>query len=218
MLAEGKILHSKSPAGAPILFVPKLNGRLRLCRDYQQLNKFTILNKYPSPLMTELMEIVAGTTIFTKLDVKDGYDLSRIKKGDEWKTPFHTQYGHYEYKLMPSGLVNALATFQAMMNTILREFLDRGVVIYWDDIVIYLKAIEGHEALVKQVLGRLESNDLAVCLKKSLFDVDTVQFLGYIVGKSRVTMSEKKVEGILNWRTPLSVKDVQICIGFESFY
>ena len=98
--------------------------------DYRQLNKLTILNKYPLPLMTELRERQAGATVFTKVDLKDGYHLIRIKKGDEWKTTFWTRYGHYEYKVMPFGLVNAPATFQAMMNTILREFLDHGVVVY----------------------------------------------------------------------------------------
>ena len=111
MLAQGKIVHSKSPAGAPILFVPKLDGKLRLCVDYRQLNKLTILNKCPLLLMTELRERVAGATIFTKLDLKDGYHLIRIWKGDEWKTPFRTRYGHYEYKVIPFGLVNAPATF-----------------------------------------------------------------------------------------------------------
>ena len=96
ILAEGKIIHSKSPAGAPILFVPKPDGRLRLCMDYQQLNKLTILNKYPLPLMTKLRERVAGATVFTKLDIKAGYHLIRIRKGDEWKTAFRTRYGHYE--------------------------------------------------------------------------------------------------------------------------
>ena len=129
MLAEGKIFDSKSPAGAPILFVPKPDGRLRLCVDYRQLNKLTILNKYPLPLMTELQERVAGAKVFTKLDLKDGYHLIRIRKGDEWKTDFRTCYGHSEYKIMPFGLVNAPATFQAMMKTILREFLDHWVVV-----------------------------------------------------------------------------------------
>jgi len=149
MLAEGKIVHSKSPAGAPILFVPKPDGRLRLCVDYRQLNKLTILNKYPLPLLTDIRERVAGATIFTKLDLKDSYHLIRIKKGDEWKTAFRTRYGHYKYKVMPFGLVNAPATFQAMMNTILREFLDHGVVIYLDDILIYSKTMEEDQALVK---------------------------------------------------------------------
>jgi len=119
---------------------------------------------------------------------------------------------------MPFGLVNAPATFQAMMNTILREFLDHGVVVYLEDIPIYSKKMEEHEGLVEQVLARLEPHDLAVSLKKSVFHVTTVEFLGYIVGKSGVTMSKKKVESILNWKAPRAVKDVQIFIGFANFY
>ena len=168
--------------------------------------------------MTELRERVAGATVFTKLDLKDGYHLIRIRKGDEWKTAFRTRYGHYEYKVMPFGLVNAPATLQAMMNTILREFLDHGVVVYLDDILIYSKSLEGHKALTKQVLERLERHDLAISLKKSVFHVDTVEFLGYIVGKDGVTMSRQKVERILSWKAPRSVKDVQIFIGFANFY
>ena len=217
MLAEGKIVHSKSPAGAPILFVPKPDGRLPLCVDYRQLNKLTILNKYPLPHMTELRERVAGATVFTKLDLKDGYHLIRIRKGDEWKTAFRTRYGHYEYGVMPFGLVHAPATFQAMMNTILREFLDHGVGVYLDDILIYSKSLEDHKALIKKVLARLERHDLAISLKKSVSHVDTLEFLGYIVGKDGVTMSKKKVESILSWKAPRSVKDVQIFIGLENF-
>ena len=118
ILVEGKIVQSKSPAGAPILFVPKPDGKLRFCVDYHQMNKLTILNKYPLPRMTKLRERVAGATVFRKLDLKDGYHLIRIQKGDELKTAFRIRYGHYVYKVMPFGLVNAPATFQAMMNTI----------------------------------------------------------------------------------------------------
>jgi len=128
--------------------------------------------------MTELRERVAGATIFTKPNLKDGYHLTRIKKGDEWKTGFRSRYGHYEYKGMPFGLVNAPATSQAMMNTILPEFLDHGVVVCLDDILIYSMTMEEHEVLVKQVLARLERHDLPVSLKKSVFHVDTVEFLG----------------------------------------
>ena len=193
MLAEGKIVPSKSPARAPILFVPKPDGRLRLCLDYRQLNKLTILNKYPLPLMTELRERVAGAMVFTKLDLKDGYHLIRIRKGDEWKTAFRTRYGHYEYKVMPFGLVNAPATFQATMNTILREFLDHGVVVYLDDILIYSKSLDNHRALIKQVLARLERHDLAISVKKSVFHIKMVEFLGYIVGKDGATMRKKRL-------------------------
>ena len=218
MLAQGKTVHSKSPAGVLILFVPKPDGKLRLCVDYRQLKKLTILNKYPLPLVIELRERVAGATIFTKLDLKDGYHFICIRKGDEWKTTFRTGYGHYEYKVMPFGLVNAPATLQAMMNHIWREFLDHGVVVYLDDILIYSKNQKEHEILVKKVLEKLEQHDLAVSLKKSVFHTKTVELLGYIVGTDGVTMSERKVESILKWKAPRSVKDVQIFIGFANFY
>ena len=116
MLKQGKIVHSQSPAGAPILFVPKPDAKLWLCVDYRNLNKLTILNKYPLPLMGKLKDRVAGATIFTKLDLKDGYHLLRIREGEEGKTAFRTRYGHFEYKVMPFGLVNAPAIFQAIMN------------------------------------------------------------------------------------------------------
>jgi len=150
MLKQGKIVHSQSPAGAPILFVPKPDGKLRLCVDYRNLNKLTILNKYPLPLMGELKDRVVGAKIFTKLDLKDGYHLLRIREGDEWKTAFRTRYGHFEYKVMLFGLVNAPATFQAMMNIILREFLDHGVVVYLDDILIYSETEEEHMNWLKK--------------------------------------------------------------------
>ena len=119
MFKQGKISPSKFPAGAPILFVPKPDPRLRLVVDYRGLNKVTVHNKYPTPLMTELRDQVRDAQIFTNLDLKDGFHLIRIRKGDEWKTAFRTHYGHYQYRLMRFGLVNAPATFQTMMNEIL---------------------------------------------------------------------------------------------------
>ena len=119
---------------------------------------------------------------------------------------------------MPFGLVNAPATFQAMMNTILREFQDHWVVVYFADILIYAESLEEHKALIKQVLSRLERHDLANSLQKSVFHVDTVELLGYCVGKDGVTMSTKKVESSLSWKAPRLVKDVQIFIGFANFY
>jgi len=219
MLKQGKIVHSQSPAGAPILFVPKPEqDRLRLYVDYRQLTKLTILNKYPLPLMSELRDSVAGAKILSKIDLKDGYHLIRIQAGDEWKTAFRTRYGHYEYKVMPFGLVNAPATFQAMMNKILREFLDHGVVVYLDDILIYSENCEKHVELVQKVLARPEEHQLAISLKKLVFHVPSVEFLGYIGAVDGVTMSERKVESIKKWRSPRSVKEVQIYIGLANFY
>ena len=148
MLDSGKIRPSKSPAGAPILFVPKPHGRgLRLCVDYRGLNRVTIMNRYPLPLMNELRDRVAGSRIFTKIDLKAGYNLIRIKPGDEWKTAFRTRYGHYEYLVMPFGLANAPATFQDMMNEILRDLIDHGVVVYINDILIYMENEKEHVQL-----------------------------------------------------------------------
>jgi len=218
MMGEGTIADSESPYGAPILVVPKPDGSLRLCLDYRNLNKLTILNKYPLPLMDELRDRVAGAKVFTKGDLKDGYYLIRMRKGDELKTAFRTCYRQYEYKLMPFGLANAPATFQTMMNKILRVFLDHGVVVYLDDILIYSENMDDHIKLVQKVLDRLEQHDLAVTLKKSVFLQDEVEFLGYIVKTSGVTMSDRKVKGCQNWAHARSVKKVQIFIGFANFY
>jgi len=176
MMAEGKIADSESPYGAPILFVPKPDRSLRLCVDYRNLNKLTILNKYRLPLMDEVRDGVAGAKVFTKLDLKDRYHLIRMRKGDEHKTAFRTRYGPYEYKVMPFGLVNAPATFQTMMNKILREFLDHRVVVYLEDILIYSENMDYHIRLVQKVIDRHEQQDLAVSLKKSVFHQDEVEF------------------------------------------
>jgi len=218
MMAEGKIADSKSPYGALILFVPKPDGSLRLCVDYRNLNKLTILNKYPLPAMDKLRDRVTGAKVFTKLDLKDGYHLIHMRKADEHKTAFRTQHGQDEYEVMPFGLVNAPVTFQTMMNKIRMEFLDHGVVVYLDDILIYSENMDGHIKLVQKALDRLEQHDLAVSLKKSVFHQEEVEFLGYIVKTSGVTMSDIKVKSVQNWAHPRSVKEVQIFPGFANFY
>ena len=218
MIAQGKIQPSKSPAGAPILFVPKPNGKLRLCVDYRALNDVTIKNRYPLPLMNELRDRVTGAKIFTKLDLRDGYYLIRINKEDEWKTAFRTRYGHFEYTVMPFRLANAPATFQNMMNEVLQEFLDQGVVVYIDDVLIYSENLEQHIQLVNKVLKKLGDYNLAVAAHKSIFHAPEVEFLGYILNKTGVTMSERKVEAVKNWEVPKSVKDIQRFLGFANFY
>ena len=182
MLTSGKICPSKSSAGATILFVPKKEGRgLRLCVDYRGLNKVTILNRYPLPLMNELRDRVRGAKLFTKLDRKSGYNLIWIKEVNEWKTAFRTRYGLFEYKVMPFGLANAPATFQNMMNEIFREMIDLGVVIYLDDILIYSENEQDHVALVKRVLERLQEHQLAIAPDKCEWYRSRVHFLGYII-------------------------------------
>ena len=218
MLKSGRIRPSKSPAGAPILFAPKKNGKLRLCVDYRGLNKVTVKNRYPLPLMTELRDRVAGANWFTKIDLRNGYHLIRIKEGDEWKTAFRTRYGHFEYLVMPFGLANAPASFQAMMNDVLRDLLDQGVVCYIDDILIYSETEAEHERLVTEVLRRLKEHNLFCAIDKSVFHVHEVEFLGYMVGAEGISMADDKVQCIKEWEPPQSVKDVQSFIGFANFY
>ncbi|MCO5584595.1 hypothetical protein L7F22_038526 [Adiantum nelumboides] len=139
-LAKGFIRHSKSPARASILFVKKKDGTLRMCVDYGGLNKITVKNCYPLPLVPELLERLGKARIFTKIDLRGAYNLVRIKEGDEWKITFRTRYGHFEYTVMPFGLTNAPAVFQHLINDIFREYLDYFVVIYLDDILIFSRS------------------------------------------------------------------------------
>jgi len=168
--------------------------------------------------MDEHRDPVAGAKVFTKLNPKDGYHLIRMRKGNEHKTPFRTRYGQYEYRVMPFGLVNAPATFQTMMNKILREFLDHGAVVYIDDIQIYAQNMDDHIKLVQKVLDRLEQQHLRVWLKKSVFHQEAIEFLRYIVKTSGVTMSDRKVKRVEKGAHQRAVKEVQIFTGFANFY
>jgi hypothetical protein len=166
-LAAGKIRRFKSPAGAPIIFVPKPDVSMRLCVDYRGVNKVTVKDRTPLPLMSELREQLGLAKIFTKLDLKNGYNLIRITKGDEWKTAFRMRYDLFEYLVMPFGLGNAPGTFQAMINKVLQELLDEGVIVYIDDILIYSEDEETHVVLVKKVLENLRTNHLCASGKKN---------------------------------------------------
>ena len=222
-LAHGKIRRSTSSAGSPIIFIPKSDGSLRLCVDYRGLNKITIKDRTPLPLMTELRERVGKARIFTKLDLKNGYNLIRIAMGDEWKTAFRTKYGLFEYLVMRFGLCNAPATFQAMINEVLRELLDEGVIVYIDDILIYTETEEEHVILVQKVLEKLKKAHLCVSIKKSVFHVREVDYLGYVISDKGISMSPSKVRSIENWERPhpeakSALKWAQEFLGFANFY
>jgi len=219
MEKTGKIKRSTSPAGSPILFIPKPNGRgLRLCVDYRGLNAITIPNRYPLPLMQELQDRVQGTQWFTKMDLKNGFNLIQIQKGDEWKTAFQTCYGLYEFQIMPFGLTNAPSTFQDMMNHVLSDVLDVGVLAYMDDILVYAKMEEEHDRLVRKVLERLQHNGLAISPEKCVWKAEEVEFLGYVIGRNGIRMSQDKVEAILSWQQPTSLTETQSFLDFANFY
>ena len=217
-LKAGLIRPSSSPAGAGFFFVGKKDGSLRPCIDYSPLNDITIKNRYPLPLMPSVFDQLQQAKIFTKLDLRNAYHLVRIREGDEWKTGFNTPSGHYEYKVMPFGLTNAPATFQAMINDVLRDFLDHFVYVYLDDILIYSSDLKKHQDHVTQVLKRLLENKLYVKAEKSEFHADTVSFLGFIVAPGRVQMDPAKISAVVEWPTPDSRKRVQQFLGFANFY
>ena len=215
---KGWIRRSTSPAGAPVLFVPKKDGGLRLCVDYRGLNNVTIKNRHPLPLISETLDRLGGAAIFTKLDLKDAYHRIRIKEGDEWKTAFRTRYGHWEYLVMPFGLANAPATFQSYISQALVGLVDTICVIYLDDILIYSADRAQHHDDVKTILTRLRAWKLYANLKKCDFDCTRVEFLGFTIDTDGVTMERSRVDTITSWPAPKSYHDLQVFLGFANFY
>ena len=218
MLAKGFIRSSNSPAGAPVLFVKKKNGTLRLCVDYRALNKITIKNRYPLPLAGDLMDRLSSAKVYTKIDLRVGYNNVRIAEGHEWKTAFRTRYGSYEYLVMPFGLTNAPATFQSFMNDIFHSLLDVCVIVYLDDILIYSDNLEDHRIHVRKVLDILRKHNLHARPEKSSFHEDSIEYLGVIISPKGVAMDKGKVDVILAWPAPRNVKELQSFLGFANFY
>jgi transposase InsO family protein len=217
-LQRGFIRPSTSPAGAPILFVKKKDGSLRLCVDYRALNRLTVKNRHPLPLISEALDRLVGAKIYTKLDIRSAYNLIRIREGDEWKTAFRTRYGHFEYLVMPFGLANAPATFQAFINKVLREFLDVFCIAYLDDILIYSNTKEEHVQHVRLVLDRLLRNGLYAKLEKCEFHVIRIGFVGFVATPHGTEMEESRVAAVRDWPEPRTHREVQVFLGFANFY
>lgn len=214
----GRIQPSCSPYGSPVLFVPKKDGKLRLCIDYRALNKQTIKNRYPLPRIDDLLDQLRHAKVFSKIDLKSGYNQVQIHPDHTHKTAFKTRYGHYEYLVMPFGLCNAPATFQHLMNDILRPFLDRFVIVYLDDILIYSATAEQHEKDLRIVLDKLKEHQLYASPGKCEFFKGHTEFLGHIVSDKGVTMDPAKVKGIADWPALRTVHDVQSFLGTANFY
>ena len=217
-LKSGFIYPSKSTHGAPILFVKKKDGSLRLCVDYRGLNRLTRKDRYPLPLITDLLDAPAKARVYTKLDLRHAYHLLRIAEGDEPKTAFRTRYGSFEWRVMPFGLTNAPAAFQRFVNSIFADLLDVCVVVYLDDILIYSDSPEEHTKHVQEVLRRLREQGLYCKLSKCEFSITTCEYLGYILSSDGLKMSSEKVQAIQDWPVPRKVKDIQSFLGFCNFY
>lgn len=218
LLAEGKIRPSTSPYGAPVLFVKKKDGGLRMCIDYRALNSQTIKNRYALPCIDELLDRLHGAIYFSKIDLTNGYYQIAIDERDRHKTAFRTRYGHYEFNVMPFGLTNAPATFQTLMNNIFRDMLDECVLVYLDDILIYSKTKEEHEEHLRKVLQRLKDNHLYGRIRKCLFFVDTIEYLGHIISPDGIRANPELVQAVARFPQPHSLKALQSFLGLANYY
>ena len=181
LLDKGFVRPSVSPWGAPVLFVKKKDGTLRMCIDYRQINKVTVKNKYPLPRIEDLFDQLRAASVFSKIDLRSGYYQLRVKEVDVPKTAFRTRYGHYEFLVMPFGLTNAPAAFMDLMNRVFRPYLDQFVMVFIDDILVYSKDAQEHEHHLRIVLQTLRENQLFAKLSKCDFWLKKVSFLGHIV-------------------------------------
>ena len=205
LLEVGFIQPSKAPYGAPVLFQKKHDGSLRMCIDYRALNKVTVKNKYPIPLITDLFDQLGRAEYFTKLDLQSGYYQVRIFEGDEPKTTCVTRYGSYEFLVMPFGLTNAPATFCTLINKIFHPFLDKFVVVYLDDIAIYSNTLEEHVDHLGRVFQLLKQNELYVKREKCSFVLGEVSFLGHRIKDGKLMMEGGKIKAIQDWDPPTKV-------------
>ena len=203
----------------PVFFVGKKDGGKCIVMDYHKLNRQTVKNNYLLPLITELVDNMGSKQVFTKMDLWWRYNNVRVKEGDEWKVAFTTHMGSFEPVVMFFRMTNSPATFQAMMNEILRNMINEGkVVVFVDDMLVGTEAEEGHNEVVEEVLRRLEENDLYVKPEKCMWKVQKVPFLGVVMGEGKVEMVEDKVEGVLKWPTPQYVRDVRKFLGLANYY
>jgi hypothetical protein len=212
---KGYIRPSTSPWAAPVLFVEKKDGTKRMCIDYRALNKVTIKNKYPLPRIEDLFDQLRGASVFSKIDLRSGYHQLRIRPSDIPKTTFITKYGLYEFTVMSFGLTNAPAFFMNLMNM---DYLDKFVVVFIDDILIYSQSEEEHADHLRMVLQRLIEHQLYAKLSKCEFWISEVLFLGHIINKEGLVVDPKKVADILNWKAPTDAQGIKSFIGMARYY
>jgi hypothetical protein len=217
-LANGQIRPSKSPFDAPVLFVKKKDGSMRMCIDYRGLNKITIKNKYPLPRIDELFDRLLGAKYFSKIDLRSGYHQLRIYPEDIHKTAFNTRYGHFEWLVLPFGLTNAPASFMALMQEIFQPFLDKFVIVFLDDILIYSKTLAEHKTHLCQVLTTLRQHQLYAKWEKCELIKQNVSFLGHIVSEKGVEMEKGKIQAIVDWPELQSAEDVRSFLGLAGYY
>lgn len=191
---------------------------MRMCINYRELNKLTVKNKYPLPRIDDLFDQLQGASHFSKIDLRSGYHQVRVKEDDVPKTTFRTRYRHYEFLVMPFGLTNAPAIFMDLMNRVRRPYLDKSVIVFIDDILVYSKNAEDHVRHLREVLGTLREEKLYAKSSKCEFWLREVQFLGHIVGKERINVDPTKIESIKKWESPKTPTEIRGFLGLAGYY
>ncbi|GJS02529.1 putative reverse transcriptase domain-containing protein, partial [Tanacetum coccineum] len=217
---KGFIRPSSSPWGAPVLFVKKKDGSFRMCIDYRELNKLTVKNRYPLPMIDDLFDQLQGSSIYSKIDLRSRYHQLRVREQDIPKTAFRTRYGHYEFQVMPFGLTNAPAVFMDLMNRVCKPYLDKFVIVFIDDILIYSKDEREHEEHLKAILELLkkEREKLYAKFSKCEFWITKVQFLGHVIDSRGIYVDPTKIESIKDWASPKTPKEIHQFLGLAGYY
>jgi hypothetical protein len=217
-LKKGYIHPSMLPWGAPVLFVKKKDGTLRLCIDFRQLNKVMVKNKYPLSMIDDLFDHLKDAKIFLKIDLRSRYHQVRIKYKDNNKTTFRTRYGHYKFTVVLFGLSNAPTIFMSLMNGVFRDYLDKFVIVFLDDILVYSRTEEEHEQHLRMVLQVIREHQLYAKLSKCSFYQERIHYLGHIISKDGIAVDPKKIEAIREWSTPRNVTEVRSFMGLVGYY
>jgi hypothetical protein len=218
LLEKGFIHPSSSPWGDPVIFVPKKDGTKRLCVDYHALNEVTVKNKYPLPRIDDLFDQLHGSCVFSKIDLRSGYHQLKIWECDIPKTAFVSRYGLYEYTVLSFGLTNALAYFMYLMNKVFMKYLNKFVVVFIDDILVYSRSEEEHEEHLRLALQKLWEHKLYAKLSKCEFWMKQVAFLGHVISKGGISVDPGKVQDVLSWNAPMSVGNIRSFLGLAGYY
>jgi hypothetical protein len=218
MLRKGLIQPSSSSWRSPVLFVDKSDGSNRLCTDYHKLNDVTIKNKYPLPKIEDLFDQLKGSQVFSKIDLRTGYHQLKIRATDIPKTAFTTHYGLYEYTIMYFGLTNAPAYFMNLMNKVFMEFLDKFIVVFIDDILVYSKSEKEHATHLKLVLETLREHQLYAKFSNCEFWLKEVGFLGHVLYAGGVSVDPKKIKSVMDWEAPTTQTEVRSFLGLAGYY
>ncbi|GJR94079.1 putative reverse transcriptase domain-containing protein [Tanacetum coccineum] len=215
---KGFIRPSSSPWGAPVLFVKKKDRSFWMCIDYRELNKLTMKNRYLLPRIDDLFDQLQGSGVYSKIDLRSGYHQLRVREEDIPKMTFRTWYGHYEFQVMPFGLTNAPAVFMDLMNRVCKPYLDKFVIVFIDDILIYSKNKKEHEEHLKAILELLKKEELYAKFSKCEFWIPTVQFLGHVIDCQGIHVDPAKIESIKDWASPKTPTEIRQFLGLAGYY